>query len=149
MFLSAHTDKSIRGTYIELCASLYWAKLSPIGIHGTLTPRRCMHIFAINFASATATATPATTATATPTPAPTRFFQENKGTLKLTYWITSSNRGAFNFFSGFQEDVEFGHTVDFLVADFVADFTYGDAFEFNSISSGSFGYDNVSLEFSI
>lgn len=45
--------------------------------------------------------------------------------------------------------MEFGHTVDFLVADFVADFTYGDAFEFNSISSGSFEYDNVSREFSI
>jgi hypothetical protein len=52
-----------------------------------------MHISAINLASATANATPAATATLTPTPTPTRFFKKNKDTLKLTCWMTSSNRG--------------------------------------------------------
>ena len=60
-----------------------------------------------------------------------------------------SHHNSFNFFSGFQEDVEFGRTVNFLDADFDADFTYGAAFDFNSIRSGSFEYDNVSCEFSI
>ncbi len=46
---------------------------------------------------------------------------------------------SFDFISGFQDDVEYVHVVDFLDAGFGADFTYGDAFEFNSISSsGSF-----------
>jgi hypothetical protein len=58
-------------------------------------------------------------------------------------------RNLFDFFSGFQDDAEFGHVVDFLDADFGADFTYGDAFDFDSISSGSFEYDNVSCEFSV
>jgi hypothetical protein len=56
---------------------------------------------------------------------------------------------SLNFFSGFQDDVEFGRVVDFLDANFGADFTYGDAFDFDSIGSGSFEYDNVSCEFSV
>jgi hypothetical protein len=56
---------------------------------------------------------------------------------------------SLNFFSGFQDNVEFGRVVDFLDANFGADFTYGDAFDFDSISSGSFEYDNVSCEFSV
>ena len=46
-------------------------------------------------------------------------------------------------------DAEFVHVVDFLDAGFDADFTYGDAFDFDSISSGSFEYDNVSCEYSV
>ena len=45
--------------------------------------------------------------------------------------------------------MEFVHVVDFLDAGFDADFGYEDAFDFNSISSGSFEYDNVSCEFSV
>ena len=57
---------------------------------------------------------------------------------------------SFDFFSGFQDDAEIVHVVDFLDAGFDADFTYGDAFDFASISSGgSFEYDNVSCEFSV
>ena len=57
---------------------------------------------------------------------------------------------SFDFFSGFQDDAEFVFVVDFLDAGFDADFTYGgDAFDFGSISSGSFEYDNVSCEFSV
>ena len=58
---------------------------------------------------------------------------------------------SFDFFSvsGFQDDAEFVHVVDFLDAGFDADFTYGYAFDFDSISSGSFEYDNVSCEFSV
>ena len=56
---------------------------------------------------------------------------------------------SFDFFSGFQDAAEFVHVVDFLDAGFGADFTYGDAFDFNSIRSGSFEYDNVSCEFSV
>jgi hypothetical protein len=37
---------------------------------------------------------------------------------------------------------------DFLDVDFGADFTFEDAFDFASIGSGSFKYDNVSCEFS-
>ena len=55
----------------------------------------------------------------------------------------------FDFFSGFQDDTEFVHVVVFLDAGFGADFTYGDAFDFDSISSGSFEYDNVSCECSV
>jgi hypothetical protein len=33
-----------------------------------------------------------------------------------------SHHNSFNFFSGFQEDVEFGRTVNFLDADFDADY---------------------------
>ena len=55
----------------------------------------------------------------------------------------------FDFFNGFQGDLKFVHVVDFLDAGFDADFTYGDAFDFDSISSGSFEYDNVSCEFSV
>jgi hypothetical protein len=56
---------------------------------------------------------------------------------------------SFDFFTGFQNDAEFVHVVDFLDARFDADFTYGDAFDFDSMSSGSFEYDNVSCEFSV
>jgi hypothetical protein len=34
---------------------------------------------------------------------------------------------SFDFFSGFQDDAEIVHVVDFLDAGFDADFTYGDA----------------------
>ena len=53
----------------------------------------------------------------------------------------------FDSLSGFQDDAEFVHVVDFLDAGFGADFTYGDAFDFDSISYDSFEYDNVSCEF--
>ena len=56
---------------------------------------------------------------------------------------------SFDFFTGFQDYAEFVHIVDFLDAGFDADFTYGDAFNFDSINSGSFAYDNVSCEFSV
>jgi len=56
---------------------------------------------------------------------------------------------SFDFFTGFQDYTEFVHIVDFLDAGFDADFTYGDAFDFDSINSGSFEYDNVSCEFSV
>ncbi len=36
---------------------------------------------------------------------------------------------SFDFFSGFQDNAEFVHVVDFLDAGFDADFTYGDAFD--------------------
>ncbi len=55
----------------------------------------------------------------------------------------------FDFFTGFEDYEEFVQVVDFLDAGFDADFTYGDAFDFDSISSGSFEYDNVSCEFSV
>ncbi len=54
----------------------------------------------------------------------------------------------FDFLSGFQDDAEFGMSLDFLDVDFGADFTFKDAFDFASIGSGSFEYDNVSCEFS-
>ena len=53
------------------------------------------------------------------------------------------------FFSGFQDDTEFGGTNEFLDATFGVDFTYGDAFDFESISSWAFEYDNSSCEFSV
>ena len=56
---------------------------------------------------------------------------------------------SFDFFAGFQDDKEFVHVFDFLDDGFSADFTYGDIFDFDSISSGSFEYDNVSCEFSV
>ena len=56
---------------------------------------------------------------------------------------------SFVFFSGFQDDTEFGGTNEFLDATFGVDFTYGDAFDFESISSWAFEYDNVSCEFSV
>ena len=45
---------------------------------------------------------------------------------------------SFDFFSvsGFQDDAEFVHVVDILDARFDAGFTDGDAFDFDSISSG-------------
>jgi hypothetical protein len=42
---------------------------------------------------------------------------------------------SFDFFSGFQDNTDFGDTVEFLDATFGVDFTYGDAFDFESISS--------------
>jgi hypothetical protein len=42
---------------------------------------------------------------------------------------------SFDFFSGFQDDTDFGHTVEFLDAKFGVTFTYRDAFDFESISS--------------
>ena len=56
---------------------------------------------------------------------------------------TNSNHNMIDFFSCFH------HTVNFLDSDFSADFTYGDAFDFDSISSGSFEYDIISCEFSV
>ena len=56
---------------------------------------------------------------------------------------------SFDFFSGFQDETNFGHTVKFLDAKFGVDFTYGDAFDFESISAWAFEYDNVSCEFSV
>ena len=56
---------------------------------------------------------------------------------------------SFAFFSGFQDDVNFGHTVKFLDAKFGVDFTYGYAFDFESISAWAFEYNNVSCEFSV
>ena len=56
---------------------------------------------------------------------------------------------SFDFFSGFQDDTDFGDTVKFLDATFGVDFTYGDAFDFESISSWAFEYDNVSCGFQL
>ncbi len=56
---------------------------------------------------------------------------------------------SFDFFSGFQDYTDFGNTVEFLDAAFGVDFTYGDAFDFEFISSLAFEYDNVLCEFSV
>ncbi len=56
---------------------------------------------------------------------------------------------SFDVLSGFQEDVEFATNFDFIGMDFGADFTFEDAFDFNSIDSGAFEYDNISCEFSV
>ena len=53
---------------------------------------------------------------------------------------------SLNFFLGFKTT---RNGVDFLDAGFDADFGYGNAFNFDSISSGSFEYNNVSCEFSV
>jgi hypothetical protein len=55
---------------------------------------------------------------------------------------------SFNFLSGFQDDAGFGMSFDFLDVDFGADFTFKDAFDFASIGSGSFEYNDVSCKFS-
>jgi hypothetical protein len=55
----------------------------------------------------------------------------------------------FNFLDGLQDNVDFGNAFGFLDPDFGAYFTFRDAFDFDSISSGSFKYDNVSCEFSV
>ena len=55
----------------------------------------------------------------------------------------------FDFFSGFQDDADFGHTVNFLDAEFGVDFTYRDAFDFKSMSSWGFEYNNVLCDFSV
>jgi hypothetical protein len=74
------------------CIAFICAKMVPICICGTLTPKRLVHIFAfnseriyINLASTAAAAAPAAAATAS-------IFQINKGTLKSTCLVTSSNR---------------------------------------------------------
>ena len=56
---------------------------------------------------------------------------------------------SFDFFSRFQDDTELGHVIDVLDPNFGADFTNGDAFDFDSISFGSFKYGNVSCKFSV
>ncbi len=56
---------------------------------------------------------------------------------------------SFDFLDGLQDDMDFGNAFDFLDPDFGAYFTFKYAFDFNSISSGSFKYDNVSCEFSV
>ncbi len=55
----------------------------------------------------------------------------------------------FDVLSGFQEDAEFATNFNFIGTDFGADFTFKDAFDFNSIDSGVFEYDNKSCEFSV
>jgi hypothetical protein len=55
---------------------------------------------------------------------------------------------SFDFLSRFQDDAEFGMSFNFLDMDFGADFTFEDAFDFTSIGSGLFEYDNISCEFS-
>ena len=55
----------------------------------------------------------------------------------------------FDFLSGFQEDAEFVTDFDFLGIDFGAAFTFEDAFDFDSIGSGAFEYNNISCEFSV
>jgi hypothetical protein len=49
----------------------------------------------------------------------------------------------FVFLSGFQEDAECTTNFNFLGMDFGADFTFNDAFNFNSIDSGAFEYNNI------
>ena len=56
---------------------------------------------------------------------------------------------SFDFISGFQDDMDVGHTVEFLDANFGVNFTYGDAFDFESICSWAFEYNNVLCEFSV
>ena len=55
----------------------------------------------------------------------------------------------FDFFSGFQDNADFGYTVKCLDAKFGVNFIYGDAFYFESISAWAFEYNNVSCEFSV
>jgi hypothetical protein len=55
----------------------------------------------------------------------------------------------FDVLSGFQEDAEFTTNFDFIGTDFGADFMFEDAFDFDSIDSGVFEYDNISCEFSV
>ena len=55
----------------------------------------------------------------------------------------------FDVLSGFQEDAEFATNFNFIGTDCGADFTFKDAFDFNSIDSGVFEYDNKSCEFSV
>ncbi len=56
---------------------------------------------------------------------------------------------SFDDLSGFQEDAEFATNFDFIEMDFGADFTLKDAFDFDSIDSGAFEYDNISCESSV
>ncbi len=55
----------------------------------------------------------------------------------------------FDVLSGFQEDAEFATSFDFIWTDFGADFTFEGAFDFDSIDSGAFDYNNISCEFSV
>jgi hypothetical protein len=55
----------------------------------------------------------------------------------------------FDVLSGFQEDAEFATNFDFIGTEFGADFMFEDAFDFDSIDSGAFEYNNISCEFSV
>ncbi len=55
----------------------------------------------------------------------------------------------FDFLSGFHEDAEFVANFDFLGIEFAAAFTFEDAFDFDSIGSGAFEYNNISCELSV
>jgi hypothetical protein len=55
----------------------------------------------------------------------------------------------FDFLSGFQEDAEFDTNFNFLGVDFGVAFTFEDAFDFDSVCSGAFEYNNISCEFSV
>jgi hypothetical protein len=55
----------------------------------------------------------------------------------------------FNFLDGLQDNADFSNAFDFSDPDFGAYFTFRDAFDFDSISSWSFEYNNVSCEFSV
>ena len=77
------------------------------------------------------------------------WIWEVVGHLWAWYYCIKELNKIFVFFSGFQDDTDFGDTVKFLDATFGVDFTYGDAFDFESISSWAFEYDNVSCEFSV
>jgi hypothetical protein len=54
----------------------------------------------------------------------------------------------FDFLSGFQEDAEFVTNFNFLGVDFGAAFAFKDTFDFDSVCSGAFEYNNISCEFS-
>jgi hypothetical protein len=54
----------------------------------------------------------------------------------------------FDFLSGFEEDAEFVTDFDVLRVNFGAAFTFKDAFDFDSVYSGAFEYNNISCEFS-
>jgi hypothetical protein len=54
----------------------------------------------------------------------------------------------FVFLSGFQEDAEIVTNFNFLGVDFGAAFTSDDAFDFDSVCSGAFEYNNIPCEFS-
>ncbi len=62
-------------------------------------------------------------------------------------WRPSLHTHLFDFLDGLQDDMDLGNAFDFFDPDFGAYFTFRDAFDFDSISSGSFKYDNVSCEF--
>jgi hypothetical protein len=63
--------------------------------------------------------------------------------------LFEDSHSLFNFLFGFQDDAEFGISFHFLDVDFGVDFMSKDTFDFASIRSGSFEYDNFSCEFSV